>query len=66
MITFMIMFMIIFPPNRLQYYDLGHCVPSVVFMFCELVMFVLLENWHTEYLEVANCYSNISFHKFQT
>ena len=33
-----IMFMILFPPDRLHYCNLGHCVPYGVFMFCELVL----------------------------
>ena len=27
-----VMFMVLFPPDRLHYCDLGHCVPYVVFM----------------------------------
>ena len=73
-ITFIITFMIFFPPNRLHYCDLRHRVPYVVFMFCELVilqkkkskMFVLPENWHTEYLEDADSYSEIGFLNFQS
>ena len=48
-----ITFVILFSPSRLHYCNLGHCVPYVVFMFCDLVIllkkkskfFVLPENW---------------------
>ena len=33
-----IMFIILFPPDRLHFCNLGHYVPYVVFMFCELVI----------------------------
>ena len=33
-----VMFMILFPPDRLHYWNLGHCVPYAAFMFCELVI----------------------------
>ena len=32
------MFMILFPPDCLQYCNFGNCVPYVVYMFCELVI----------------------------
>ena len=32
------MFMILFPPDHLHYFNLEHCVPYVVFIFCELVI----------------------------
>ena len=48
-----IMFMILFPSNRLHYCNFGHCVPYVVLMFCELVMLYKISQNCSFYLKIG-------------
>ena len=65
-ITFMITFMILFSPSRLHDYDWGTLYLMFYLCFVSLYyyrkkkskLFVLPENWHTEYLEDADSYSD--------
>ena len=70
----MITFTILFPLSLLRYCSWGTVCLMLYLCFVSLYyyrkrkskLFVLAENWHIEYLEDANFYSDISFSQFST